>query len=350
MSNYSTARWSAFQYKLDGLMAMPEFKAKPSNTLAKFMRNTDFLIPASEKERILGVKQTDQDTVETNLIYKQSVGTGSARAYDHAGSINDSKKTTVTFTTYTSDFTYSLKSGDRTVFSLAEIVAKQLRSAIIDLHGAIETALITSLNTNKSQAVVSVTPRSGEWDATNFIFQIASDDFNRWAQRIKGFMREQYYKTQFDAIVDEVLFQEYEYLMQQGQGNSTNLGWQFGGLVSDVSEEITEDESYKGLGYVFPTGTLGIIPWIPKLNRQGFGDAGAVGGFYTTMPDPLGSGLVFAVHEYYTAADNQNAAGETQDVNVNVELSVDLAPIYAPMQTSSASPVFKFGVLAGGGA
>lgn len=346
MASYADGRWAAFQYKVSEMMQMPEFKYKPSPALMKYVKNTDFLIPASEKERVLGVKQSDQDTVELNFINKQSISTGSARAYNHTGSINDSTKATVSFTTYAADFTYSIKGADRTIWELADQVAKQIRSTAIALHSSIETALLARFNTYKSKVVTSVSPKSGAWDAANYIFQIANVDSNLWMQKVKGFMREQYYRgVPFDAVVDEYLFQLGEHLVQQGQGNATNLGWQAQGLMADVTEELTTDSGYVGMGYIIPQGTIGILPWIPKLNRMNYGDPGKVGGLYTTIPDPLGSGLVFAVHEYYAGADNEGAAGETQDINVHVELSIDLAPVEDVMSTANATPIYKFGLL-----
>lgn len=346
MANYADGRWSAFQYKVAEMMQRPEFKFKPSPALMKYRKNSEFLIPASEKERVLGVKQSDQDPVELNFINKQTIATGSARAYNHTGSINDSTKATVSFATYAADFTYSLKSADRTIWELADIVAKQIRSAAIALHASIETAAIARMNTYKSQVVTSATPQSGSWDAVNHIFQVANADKDLWMQKTKGFMREQYYRGMgFDAIVNEYLYQLGEHLVQQGQGNATNLGWQATGLMADVTEELANDNGYVGMGYIFPEGSIGVLDWIPKLNRQNYGDVGKIGGLYTSIPDPLGSGLVFAVHEYQEAADNQNAAGETQDINNHVELSVDLAFFEDAMSTANASPIYKFGLL-----
>ena len=355
MANYSTARWNAFNFKVGEMMKQPEFKSKPSTALMKFLKNRNFLIPASVYEQVLGTKQTDQDTVYVQLLNKQAVGTGSARAYNHTGSINDSTRVEAKFTTYTTDFTYSIKAADRNIWGLADMVSAQILSACIDLHGAIETALMTNLNTNKSQverytAAGSGTLRSGVWDATNHIFQIANTDYDLWMQRARGFMREQYYKNGlFEAIVDETLGQKGEYLIQQGQGNNANLGWQAAGINGDITQELTLDSGYVGMGYIFPVGGIGILDWIPSLNKQSWGTPEGAGGFYHSIPDPLGSGLTFAVHEYYAGADNQNVAGETQDVNVHVEISVDLAPVIAPMSTAKASPVFKFGVLSAGG-
>jgi hypothetical protein len=345
MANYSSSRWDAFKYKLNAAMQAPEFRKSPSPTLEKLLKNTQFLVPASELERMLGVKQSDQDTVAIKIINKQSITTGSARAYNHSGNKNDSTSVNATFTTYTANFGYSLKESDRTIWELAEIQSKQILSAIIALHESVETGLVAWLNTNKSQVVQSLTPRSGTWDATNHKFQVANTDYNRWMQRVKGFMREQKYQGLYEMIADEVLFQEGEYLIQQGQGNSTNLAWQGNGIDAMVSQDVTVDTNSIGAGFLFPQGTVGILPWIPKLNRREYGEAGLVSGFYTSLSDPFGTGLQFAVHERQETADNNETSGETEDVNVYVEISVDLAPIKSPMSTANASPVFKFDVL-----
>lgn len=347
MANYSDNRWNAFRYKVDQIMQMPEFKYKPAPTLMKFLKNTDFLVPASQKEAALGVKQSDQDTVELNIINKQSISTGAARAYNHTGSKNDGTKTTVSFTTTAADFTFSKKEAGRTIWDEAEIVSKQLRSAAIALHDQIETTLLAYLNTNKSQVVTSASPRSGDWDAANYIFGISNADYDYWMQKIRGFMREQYYRgLEIETIIDETLWQRGEFLMQQGAGNATNLSWQMAGLNPGESptQELTLDSGYVGMGYAFPMGTIGLLPWIPQQNIAGMGAPGLAGGLYTSIPDPLGSGLTFAVHEWQEGADNEGASGETQDIDVHVELSVDLGPVLAPMSTANASTVFKYGV------
>jgi hypothetical protein len=343
MANFADSVWNAAQYLLAEMMQKPEFKYKPSSALMTFLKNTDFLVPASQREAATNQKNSDSQTVEIYTINKQSTTTISNRAYNHSGSNGDSTKTTASYTTYGSKFKYSIKQSDRQVFTLAEMLAKQILSAAIDTHGAIETALITSLNTNKSQ--VSVTPVVGAWDSTNYIFQVNATDEDIYFQRIQGFMNENYYKGMFDVISNAMLAQKGQYLVQQGQGNATNLGWQMAGLDHKLSVDISNDSGYQGMSYIVPMGTIGVLPWIPQINQTGFGDPFQNGGGYRAIPDPLGSGLTFAVHEYASGADNNSTYGERQDVDVEVELSVDLAPIYAPMSTSNASPVFKTGLL-----
>ena len=230
---YTNSVWNAAQYKLDEMMNKPEFKHKPSAALSVFMKNTNFLVPASERERLWNQKTSDQQTVSTYSLDKQTVALGSARAYNHTGAIGASSTADVSYTTYSRKFKYSIKQGDRNVFALAEMVAAQIRSASIDLNAGIETALMAVLNTNKTQVVTSLTPQSGEWDAVNFLFGVLAGDSDQYFQFFKTFMKEQFYGGTFDVINNIRAQANAMFLGQQGQGNSTNLGWQWPALAAE---------------------------------------------------------------------------------------------------------------------
>jgi len=344
MANYTDSVQAAANYKLGEMMTKPEFKVKPSAALGIFLKNTDFLIPISEREAQWNQKPSDSTTVTVKTLNKQSTTNASARAAAHTGSINDSSTANATYTIYAQKFKYSIKEGDKDMFALADHVAAQYRSAFIDWHERVETALVTSLSTNKSQAVVSLTPQSGTWDASNYILGVAAAKEDYYFQHIQMFMKEQYYGGQFDVLNNIGAAIKMGQITNQGQGNSTNLQWQDMGLTPHTSTAFANDSGYQYMSYMIPQGTIGILPWIPKLNREGFGDVFKNGGKYFTMPDPLGSGLTFAVHQYATAADNASPA-ETQDIDIQTEISCDLAPFYAPETTSNANPVFKCGLL-----
>lgn len=345
MASYADVVWNAAQFKLNEMMNMPEFKAKPSAALSVFLKNTNFLVPASERERLWNQKPSDTTAVTLKTLDKQSITPVSERAHNHTGNINDGSTATASYTTYAAKFTYSIKQSDRHVFSLAEEIAAQMRSAAIALNSAIETALVSSLDTNKSQSVISLTPQSGTWDATNHIFGVANGYADFYFQHIQAFMAEQYYAGQFDLINNIGAAIKMGQIAQQGQGNATNLGWQIPGLNSVTSTELANEDGYDFMSYIIPEGTVGILPWIPMVNRSGFGNVFQNGGSYSSMPDPLGSGLTFAVHQYASGSDTSNAGGETQDVTIETEISIDLAPVYAPMSTANASPAFKTGLL-----
>jgi len=345
MANFTATVWKAAQWKLSEMMQMPEYKRKPSSALMLFKQYTTFLLGNGIYDYVNEVKQSDQQVVEVNWINKEATTAATARAAAHTGSTGDSTATTLTFYTKAQKSLYSIKMADRQVFTLEEIIAKKMYSAAIDLHGAIETALIAILAAGKSQ--VSVTPSLGTWDGSNYKYVVDAADSNVYFQRIEGFMNENYYNgQQFDVLSNGSLHQLFNYLANQGGGNATNLGFQLGNLSHSLSVDITNAVGAYGTGYIIPRGTIGLVPWMPKLNRIGYGDPNKVGGFYGNIPDPLGSGLNFAVHMYAAAADNNSTYGETQDVNIQVELSLDYAPLIAPMSTSNASPVFKTELLA----
>ena len=346
MADYSTSRWDATMYTLGERMKQPEFKRKPSPTLMKMLKYRDMLVSTGDRNSAMKEKKSDQSTIEIKLLNKQAITVGSARAYDHSGNKNDSRNKAVTFTTVTADYATSIKESDRIIWSDIELEAAQLHSAMIAIHNSIETTQLAGLNTNKSQVVVSATPTSGTWDATNHIFQVLNGDYDLFLQKLKGFMRENYYDGGvYETIFNEALYQKAETILAQGAGNNTNLAWQGMGIDALVSQELANDSGYLGMGYAFTPGTLGILDWIPEKNRTGFGDTFQIGGLYTRMPDPFGSGLTFAVHKRAVAADNDSTSGETQDINIHTEISIDLAPIIATTSTANESSIYKFGIL-----
>lgn len=345
MANYADAALDAAKYRVPALMNSAEMKVKPSTALMKYMENRDFLIPATERERVLNTKSSDQQSVEVHTMNKQSITTGSSRAAAHTGGKNDSRKQTIGFNTYSATFSYGIKSADRNIHSLADVIAAQMQSAIIALHESIETAALATFNANKSQVVqFAGEPRGGVWDETNHVFQVAASDLDYWVQRVQGFMRQNYYSGLLDAVVDDLTFQDFMRIANQGAGNASNLAFQLGNMIAAPSTELSVDAGYTHMGYAFPRGTIGLLDWIPSLNRAGYGDSGKVGGLYSSITDPLGSGLTFALHQYQSAADSNSTDGETQDITVQVELSVDLGFVQADASTSNESTIFKFGV------
>ncbi len=346
MANYADTRRYAIQYAMTDLMNKPENKHKPSAVLNMLLSNGQGLVTAKERARIARIKNSDQDTVEVSILNKQATTAATVRAAAHTGSINDSTKAALTYITRAAKFKYSVKQADRdSVFSLNEMVAQQMMSAIIDLHGTLETYYLAYLNTNKSQVVTSGTPTLGTWDGTNYIYGAAAADEDLMFQRFKGFMREQHYKGAMQLVANEFITQKGEFLYQQGSGNSENLGWQLSNINGFDTVELTNDSGYQGMGYIIPFGTVGLEQWIPNMNVSGYGDPFKTGGVYYSIPDPLGTGLVFAVHEYAAAADNGAAAGETQDINIQVEVSIDTAPVKAIETASNSSSIYKVGLL-----
>lgn len=343
MANYADTRRKAIQYKMTDLMNTPEMKRKESAVLKMLLSNGQSLVSPKERAVIDAVKKTDQDTVEISILNKQASDPVTGRSKTHSGAINDSTKAALAFITRGQKFKYSMKQADRdSVYSLLEMNSKQFMSAISNLHDTLETYYLTWMNTNRSQVVND--PSIGDWDSTNFIYGVSDGDQSLMFQQFKGFMREQYFKGQYQLVSNEFITQKGEFLSMQGGGNNENLGWQLSDITNFASTEVSNETGYQGQGFLIPFGTVGLESWIPEMNRAGFGSPYQAGGAYYTIDDPYGTGLKFAVHEIAVGADNQAAAGESQDIDIEVEITIDTAPVKAIETTANSSSMYKVGV------
>ena len=346
MADYSDALLSAALHTLNERMQRPEFRKKPSAALTAFQKSGEFLIPATAREEMYQTKKSDSQTAEIHLLSKRSASTITARAYNHTESNGDSIKETLTFATYGAKFKYSLKQADRSFWALAEQISADIRSAFIAIHAQIEAAAIAKLAADKSQVVKSLSPSGGTWDATNFIFQVANANGKTFLEKVRSFMVQQYLQDDTELIHSPGLNSIVNYVLNQGVGNAENLAWQAAGFSGSYNSVDLSEAGYEGIGYAFPFGSIGVVDWIPSLNRAGNRvDPFAVGGAYGTIADPFGSGLTFALHQYAAGADNQSGAGERQDVNIYGEITCDLAFVVAPESTANQSAVYKVGLL-----
>jgi hypothetical protein len=155
-------------------------------------------------------------------------------------------------------------------------------------------------------------------------------------------MRQNKYKGNYDVIASPAAYVDAEFFLNQGNANQVNTGFQFAGLNIIESVELADANYAGGIALVLPEGNFGCLPWIPKQNRQGWGDGelNSVGRFMS-IPDPLGSGMDFALSVYAVRADDSASNGSSQDVTLQFELSVDISWIVAPLSTATESVVYE---------
>lgn len=342
MANYVASVLAKAQTMLNQRFQAAELRTKPSPILMTLLKNTQFLIPDA---RIL--RDREDRSVKAYLKNRAARALSNARSHNHTGNVADSTEVDITWTAYVDEFSTSLKRADNNVFAAAEIMAHEIENSLANIHEGIETALSTWLDTNKSTysyADANNTLARASWNAG--VYEIAVADESEFFEIVKSVFRQNKYSgNQFDMIADSMKASKGNFLVQQGQGNSTNLGWQFQGLNVAESIEIYDATYAKGLVYAMPIGMTGIIDWIPKQNRQGEGDFMSYLGGYGTIIDPM-TGLNLALHGYSDRADTSSSNGNVQDVTTQWELSVDLSPQYAPLTQSNETPIYQFGQLA----
>lgn len=344
MAHLADSRWLTAQYKVSEVAQRPEMKKKTPAAIQATLLGNPILVPASERERVWNVKTSDQHVTEINILKKVSVVEGTKRVYNHTGTKGDSKKAALTWNTYTAGVATSLKQMDRNIFTAAESEAMDILSCINNIHDRIETGVIAALNLNKSQVVQDLNPKGLTWDPVAFMASISQDDKKVAFQRLKSFMRQQYYRGALDFVHDEGFYQMLEWVVNQGAGNSENLAWQLQNVSGFASTEIN-DAGYEASGYAFERGSIALMTWIPEINRRGTGDTFANGGMYSTIKDPYGLPFEYAVHRYAAGVDNDSTTAESQDVDIFTEVSLDWSFVMPPVGVANETPIYKVGVL-----
>ncbi len=338
MANYAASVLAEAKLILAERFASPEKRLKTSGVIGAFLKNSDLAIPN------LGALRTSPNRAENGYFFNRSKRANTAaRTHDHTGTVGDSSEVAFSWATFGDKAQTSLKRSENNLFSDAQLLANELENMFKNIHEAADTAALTHLTTNKTG--INVATKNGTWDAVADVFEIEPDNVLQALQYAKSMLRQNYYKGGADAILEPTWYAQAEYAAAQGVMNATNYGFQMSGL--NVSEAVGySDGDYPlGLGLLIPDGTIGVVDWIPQVNRQGKGDFESVLGGYGTVTDPI-TGLTFAIHGYSARADTSAAGGDTQDVVTEWEISVDLSFNNSPLSVADETTIFEVGIKA----
>lgn len=335
MANFTPSNLVKAQVFLKKMFNEAEMRSKRSAALVLGLKNNDVLIPSHKEIRT----REDRD-VEAYIAKRQSRATTAARTALHTGARGDSFALPITWSTYTDTFSMSAKQLDNNKFNFDQAFAIELRNAAINIHESIETGRIDFLMANRTQ--INAATKGGTFNAANDTFEISADKEGRFYQIAKSMMRQNKYKGVYDVIADSKMFVDAEFFLNQGDANETNTAFQFAGL--NISESIElEDANYaEGIALFLPEGNYGVLPWIPKQNREGWGEGqlNEVGRFMS-IPDPMGTGMDLALSVYAKREDSTASNGMEQDVTLQFELSVDIADVLAPLSVATESVVYE---------
>jgi hypothetical protein len=341
MANFDTSNLLTAQQILKDKYAKPEMRMKPAPAFGLLTSNDNILVVGAET-----LKTRDDRAIEAHLLKRTKRTAGSARAHDHTGTIDDSQKITLTWTTKSDKFAISLKLLDKSVFDFNTVLANKLEQACMNILEDKETEAIAYLMAQKSTTSPTLKGATFEATTTDSV-QIALADADTFYQRIKSVMRQNYFGGNIDVIVDSLQAIKAQQLAAQGAGNATNQGWQFAGLNIIESIELSDsDYSTKGCALAFPNGTVAALNWIPKQNRSGWGDYNSYVGGYGVFSF---MGYQFALHGYASRADTSASNGDVQDVQMEFELSLDSSFNKAPLSAIASrtdSVIIEFGQLA----
>lgn len=339
MANFDTSNLLTAQTMVADKYKSAEMRMKPAPAFTLLTGNDNFLIQSADT-----LKTRDDRPIEAHLLARTKRTAGSARAHNHTGTFDDSQKVPLTWTTKSDKFAISLKLLNKSVFDFNTVLANKLGQACMNILEDKETEAIAYLMAQRSTA--SPTLKGATFNAVPDAVEVALANENKFFQIIRSVMRQNYFTGPFDVIADPLKAISAEFLAAQGNGNATNYGYQFGGLNIAESIELTDADYANGCVLAMPQGQAAALNWIPKENRQGWGDPMSEVGAYSTFQF---MGHTFALHAYATRSNTSASNGDVQDVTMEFELSLDSSFNKAPLTTIAGrtdSVIIEFGQLA----
>lgn len=304
------------------------------------------------------LRKREDRLVSAFLPIRKTKAAATERLFNHTGTRGDSLEVPVTWETSIDTFSISLKQNDNNVISFDENWASQMQNSVFNVLSDADTKFIANLTADRTQQNVEGT--IGAFDGTDFVLENPATNDQYFFQEIRANMNQNLYKGQLLAIADSIAAIKASRNIQQGQGNATNLGWQFENMTiaqstSAILSGLTD--TYAGAALAFPMDLAGIVPWIPKQNRKPLDPVAmmSVNGDFGSIQVPVLDNegrtiynLDLAVHAYAEKADTSAANGSKQDVLIQVEVSLDTAYISAPLSDyrgANDSVVYGFGQL-----
>lgn len=332
MANNLTSLLLETQAKQGSIFGAPEMREKRSNLIDLFLKGGPSVIQNWDK-----LKRAETMPMAAYMLNKNTQAVGNVLEATHsAADFGTSTKESLTWTPYVRKFKVSLKAGERNVFNNPEILDRELKSAFIDLHAEIDTDCSAYLAAQKTQ--VATAGAKAAWDAVNFNFDIADADKDYFFQIAKSAMgKNGYGGSSFDVVADSNQMIKAAQLFANGSQNANNTAFQASNM------DIYEDYSMvTASAYFIPTGTIGVLPFIPLANRRGEGSEDGKAGLLTTINDPMGSGLPFGLSILKGRADTSAQGGETQDVVAEFQIHTYLSLVKANLSTANESTILKF--------
>jgi len=348
MANFVSSALLAFQSKINKKYNAAELRELQNPILKNALGYSDFILA-----NVAQIKESDKRSVYTYYLKKTAATNGTARSYAPSGSQGDSGQVSLSWVTFSEPLGINMQVGADNVFDTMTLLDYQIWDKQRILRERIGTYIVQQLHNNRTQTSPSVAgvTRNMTWNGTNFAFENDANQLDLFFENAASVMRQNKYYDKLDVIADPVIFKRARYDQSQSNGNAQNLAFQFqsynpGGIMEhEVLGNEVATAYTGGCAIVLPQASFAVIPWIPKINREGFGDYESYNGGFGMLPDATGLDLKYAVRGWAQKQDTSGAGGVVQDIHMDLELSVDIAFNTAPISNSGETPVYEFGQL-----
>jgi hypothetical protein len=343
MANYTLANLVKAQIRLQGEFAANDTRYRTPAVFLFILRSSKNFFP-----RIEELRTSEKRTAEANYFKRTSqnlITTG--RTHDHTGTKGDSGIITLSWVTYSTTFSTTLKQADSSIYSWQEEFNNEIRQKVIDYADGFDAVSSTFLFNNRSG--VNMAAVKGTFDATDDVYKITDAEFGQDSISITTVVMDinKYQKMPIAIICDSYSYTSFLRLAAQGASNATNQSFQFQGVyfIHDASltaKAVGLNAAYtKGFWMAVPESHVAVVDWIPKQNRN---PIETTVNMYSNFRNPV-DGLLYAAHSYEERADGTSSNGEKQDVLTQFELSIDLAFSVAPSSVANETPIQAFALV-----
>lgn len=342
MADFTLSNWAKAQARLDDMFEAPEMKVKQAAAMNIFLDKRDISI-----EGLRGLRYREDRPQEAYFRTRQNRNvTGGARNFQHTGVHGDTAKIDLVWDTFLDTFSISMKRQDNNLYTFEETLAYELQQVFLNFYEGVETEALGYLDTNKTQ--VNIATKLGNFNAANGAWEVATANIDDYFRNSQSMMRQNYYSSGvYNLVADPCITALGMKQFAQGQANATNLGYQFPGLNIVESTELADANYPTGLAYWIAPMNIAVLDWIPKQNREGFGNlenATKDNPYFTSIQDPF-FGLSWAVHIYKEGADTTGTNGNAQDVVWQYEVSLDLSFNHAPLSVAGETPILAAAII-----
>lgn len=345
MANYAASILAKGQAKISSKFQAPELRAQRATVLGLALQNQSISIPNAQELRTSPLRPVD-------IYFKTNIapGTATTKAAAHTGTKGDSSVINVSYVQTVETFSLPLKMGANNVFSYQELFNDLYEQKWRNLRTRQDNAALAYLYAHRCQlAAATVNTRAasanaGLWDGTNFALPIDNINQKLFMQYAKSFLNAQFYTGPYDMVSDLQIARGFEYEKNQGSSNANNFAFQFGDVDVYQTQNVIDPAYSLGSTLMMPKGTFAGLNWNELANRNGYGTTGNdPNGMLGTVADPIGTGAIADISMYSTRADTSSdtTGGSSQDILLQVELTLTMGYVTPPLSLSGDSPIFE---------
>lgn len=338
MANYATTEildaWAIVEDALSGKMNANELRKPYTGALNAFFASTPNLILGGA-EKLEQLKKSSDQVVKIPVVKNLSATDATVRSCGNANQ-GDSASVTLSYSGFFEGFSVSRLMMKNNQISYATAMRQSLMNTFRNLHQRLDVAAVSYLESNKS-AINNGTINT--FNGPSDTMQVLAANQNQYFASITAELAENDFNgTLFNvhsvAQIMRQALQQYE-----GSGNNTNLAPQQNNFAHYMTNNYSAPSGAQSGSYIFVPGTVGLIPFVDGLCKDG-ADLGT--DVWGTIPDPFVPGLTWELKIKRNCTDNSsNVTGGQRDIVDMWEIGAEFAFTKAYTSTTDTG-IYKY--------